>query len=132
MCVWLLLLCACGKKDVPQQQQPPETPPIQQTEEPDLSPPVEVIPPPEEDPLDILMENMTLEEKVGQLFFVRCPAENAVEDVQTYHLGGYILFGRDFKDKTANEIIQTIASYQEAACHKGAGTEIPLLIGVDE
>ena len=78
------------------------------------------------------MENMTLEEKVGQLFFVRCPAENAVEDVQTYHLGGYILFGRDFKDKTANEIIQTIASYQEAACHKGAGTEIPLLIGVDE
>ena len=68
---------------------------------------------------------MSLEEKVGQLFFVRCPADNAVEDVTTYHLGGYILFGRDTKDKTANDLIQTIRRYQDAAA-------IPLLIGVDE
>lgn len=72
-----------------------------------------------------LLKGMTLEEKVGQLFFVRCPAENAAADVQTYHLGGYILFGRDTRDKTANDLIQTIARYQDAA-------DIPLLIGVDE
>ena len=71
------------------------------------------------------MGSMTLEEKVGQLFFVRCPAESAAEDVQTYHLGGYILFGRDTRDKTANELIQAIQSYQDAAA-------VPLLIGVDE
>ena len=72
-----------------------------------------------------LVSSMTLEEKVGQLFFVRCPADSAVEDVSAYHLGGYLLFGRDTKDKTANELIQTIQGYQDAAA-------IPLLIGVDE
>ena len=72
-----------------------------------------------------LISSMTLEEKVGQLFFVRCPADSAVEDVSAYHLGGYLLFGRDTKDKTANELIQTIQGYQDAAA-------IPLLIGVDE
>ena len=72
-----------------------------------------------------LISSMTLEEKVGQLFFVRCPADSAVEDVSTYHLGGYLLFGRDTKDKTANELIQTIQRYQDAAA-------IPLLMGVDE
>ena len=48
--------------------------------------------------LQTLLDSMTLEEKVGQLFFVRCPTENAVEDISTYHLGGYLLFSRDFKD----------------------------------
>ena len=80
---------------------------------------------PEEAALLALLEDMTLEEKAGQLFFVRVPAENAVEDVMTYHLGGYLLFGRDTQNKTASELIQTIASYQAAA-------ELPLLIGVDE
>ena len=72
-----------------------------------------------------LISSMTLEEKVGQLFFVRCPADSAAEDVSTYHLGGYILFGRDTKDRMANELIQTIQHYQDAAA-------IPLLMGVDE
>ena len=72
-----------------------------------------------------LISSMTLEEKVGQLFFVRCPADSAVEDVSAYHLGGYILFGRDTKDRTANELIQTIQHYQDAAAS-------PLLMGVDE
>ena len=35
--------------------------------------------------LQTLLDSMTLEEKVGQLFFVRCPMENAVEDISTYH-----------------------------------------------
>ena len=87
-------------------------------------PEVEILPEPE-DPVDTLLKSMALEEKVGQLFFVRCPAESAVEDVSSYHLGGYILFGRDTKDKSANQLIQTIQSYQDAA-------QIPLLIGVDE
>ena len=52
-----------------------------------------------------------------------------MEDVSTYHLGGYVLFGRDFKDKTAEEVTSAIASYQAAA---ESDTSIPLLIGVDE
>ena len=76
-----------------------------------------------------LLESMTLEERVGQLFFVRCPTENALEDIVTYHLGGYLLFGRDFKDGdswlTKEQVQEKIRSYQDAA-------EIPLFIGSDE
>ena len=41
---------------------------------------------------------MSIEEKVGQMFFVRCPEMGAAEDVAAYHLGGLLLFGRDYKD----------------------------------
>lgn len=75
--------------------------------------------------IDALLAQMTIEEKVGQLFFARVPETDAAADVAKYHLGGYILFGRDTKDKTANDLIQAINSYQAAA-------KIPLLIGVDE
>ena len=72
-----------------------------------------------------ILSRMTLEEKVGQMFFVRCPTGMAANYVAQYHLGGYILFGRDFQDKSAQEVTGTIASYQAAA-------DIPMLIGVDE
>ena len=72
-----------------------------------------------------LLIGMSLEEKVGQMFFVRCPTGMAANYVSQYHLGGYILFGRDFQDKSAQEVTGTIASYQAAA-------DIPMLIGVDE
>lgn len=122
--LFLLLLTGCGGEMVPP---PPEEPDLPPAETPEAPPEEEPEPPedPEEAALLALLEGMTLEEKVGQLFFVRVPAENAVEDVMTYHLGGYLLFGRDTQGKTANELIQTIASYQAAA-------ELPLLIGVDE
>ena len=121
LAAWMLLsLAACGS--APQTTEPSPAPaPPPTAYEPSLVP----LPEPPVDPLEELLGRMTLEEKVGQLFFVRCPADNAVEDVTTYHLGGYILFGRDTKDKTANDLIQTIRRYQDAAA-------IPLLIGVDE
>ena len=79
--------------------------------------------------LQTLLDSMTLEEKVGQLFFVRCPETNAVEDISTYHLGGYLLFGRDFKDGdswlTKEQFLEKIQSYQDAA-------KISLFIGSDE
>ena len=115
----ILSLAACGKQTPPE---PPAPPPQEEPAEPP-SPPTEPDPP--ADPVEELLSFMTLEEKVGQLFFVRCPAEHAVEDVSAYHLGGYILFGRDTKDKTANELIQAIQNYQDASA-------LPLLIGVDE
>ena len=118
----LLFLAACGEKasSPPEEQIPPDQEEVPAVELP--PPPTEPDPP--ADPVEELLSFMTLEEKVGQLFFVRCPAEHAVEDVSAYHLGGYILFGRDTKDKTANELIQAIQNYQDASA-------IPLLIGVD-
>ena len=118
----LLALPACGARDVTEQ------PPVTEEEQP--APPPE---PTEEElaaqEIEDLLSSLTTEEKVGQLFFVRCPADSAVEDVAAYHLGGYLLFGRDFTDKTADDVIQTIRAYQTAAA---ADTGIPLLIGVDE
>lgn len=73
----------------------------------------------------ILLDQMSLEEKVGQMFIARCPQEFAVPKVEEYHLGGYILFARDFEGKTPEEVITGIQSCQSAA-------SIPMLIGVDE
>ncbi len=75
--------------------------------------------------VDQLLSGMTLEEKVGQMFFVRCPDSQGAQDVERYQFGGYILFGRDFKGLTADQVRANVESYQEKA-------KIPLLIGVDE
>ena len=72
-----------------------------------------------------LVSAMSVEEKVGQMFFVRCPETDQAAKVSQYKLGGYILFGRDFKDKTAQEVRDNIASYQ-------AASGIPMFIGTDE
>ena len=82
-------------------------------------------PDPRQEAIDTLLRSMTVEEKVGQLFFARCPLEDGASLAREYHLGGYLLFGRDFKNKTREQVKETIASYQDAA-------SIPLLIGVDE
>ena len=120
----LLLLClsACGTKAQVESPAPEDPAPVREAEETPPAPTAEEL---AAQAVEDLLASMTLEEKVGQLFFVRCPADGAVEDVSAYHLGGYILFGRDTKDKTANELIQTIQHYQDAA-------SIPLLMGVDE
>lgn len=77
------------------------------------------------DKITAMINNMSLEEKVGQMFMVRCPKEEATTKVSKYHLGGYILFSRDFENKTKDKVISNISSYQNAST-------IPLLIGVDE
>jgi len=77
------------------------------------------------DPIAELAASMTLEEKVGQLFLARCPETDGAGEAARFHLGGYLLFGRDFENQTPDSVRQTIASYQEAA-------KIPLLIAVDE
>lgn len=96
---------------------PPET-----TTQPLPETTAETLPP---DPIRQLLDRMTLEERVGQLFLARCPETDALEDLSRYHLGGYILFGRDFEGRTPEELERLLASWQEAAA-------IPLLIAVDE
>lgn len=77
------------------------------------------------DPIQMLLDSMTMEEKVGQLFLARCPDTSAAEDIVTYHLGGYLLFGRDFDGETPESFRTKIETYQ-------AVSPIPLLIAVDE
>jgi beta-N-acetylhexosaminidase len=77
------------------------------------------------DPLEVLMDSLTLEQKVGQIFLARCPETGAAEAVQQYHLGGFVLFDRDFEGETPSSMAQKIAGYQGVS-------DIPLLIAVDE
>lgn len=71
------------------------------------------------------LATMTLEEKVGQLFWARVPSNHQIEDLQSYHLSGYILFGRDFEERSLEDIKALTKGCQAAA-------KIPLLIGSDE
>ena len=77
------------------------------------------------DPIRELLDSMTVEERVGQLFLARCNAESALTDIQAYHLGGFVLFGEDFEGQTPSSLRQTLSGYQAAA-------SIPLLLAVDE
>ena len=120
--VLVLLLAACGAKN-----DTPDEPAVDPTPEPPIEQPVEKTP---DERINDIIADMSIEEKVGQLFFVRCPETGAAEDVETYHLGGLLLFGRDYKDAngdwlTEDDFTAALASYQAAAA-------IPLFIGSDE
>lgn len=71
------------------------------------------------------MQTMTADEKIGQMLFARCPSGNAAEIARRYHIGGYVLFGRDFQGKTAEEVKNNISSYRTSQ-------EIPMVIATDE
>lgn len=72
-----------------------------------------------------IVANMTTEEKVGQLLLARIPVTNDLKTITDYHIGGYILFERDTKNKTKEELINKINEYQNTS-------SIPLLIAIDE
>ena len=78
-----------------------------------------------------MMENMTLEEKVGQLFLLHYPGDGAgtVAQAQSliekYHPGGYLVFAAMFENSNPTSVRQKIADTQ-------AASSIPLLFTVDE
>lgn len=72
-----------------------------------------------------ILQNMTLNEKIGQLLLVRIPETNKIETIKKYNIGGYILFQRDIDNKTKEELINEIKLYQSTS-------NIPLLIAIDE
>ena len=74
---------------------------------------------------DNILKDMSLEEKVGQLFLVRYDNNLASSWVKNYNPGGFILFARDFKDHTKESISDEIKSLQDVS-------KVPLVIGVDE
>ena len=115
ICLFLLclLLTGCAASQVTE-----TTPPV--TEAPTLAPTE-----PPTDPVADLVDTMTTEEKVGQLFLSRYDRANAETHIAAYHLGGFILFAGDFQNETPDSISQEIAALQ-------AASSIPLLMAVDE
>lgn len=124
MILILLLLAGCSK-DAPEPILPETCPSV--TEAAPTVPETDPTTAPTQapDPIEELLNAMTLEEQVGQLFLVRCPETQVTEMISQYHPGGILLFGRDFDDHTPETLTQTINGYQKAA-------SIPLLIAVDE
>ncbi len=123
LCLFLAVLCLAGCADIsPAPTLPPTeveetTPSTSQSTDPPATDP--------RDPIQELLDAMSLQERAGQLFLVRCDSAAALEDIASLHLGGLILFGNDFESQTPESIQETLRSYQSAA-------KIPLLIAVDE
>lgn len=124
-----LLLAGCASGSVPVSAATPTLPETLPTETvpadvPTVPEPLSAVPAPV-DPVRQMISDMSLEQRVGQLFLARCNADTAAADIRQYHLGGLVLFGSDFENQTPNSMRQTIAAYQNSA-------EKPLLIAVDE
>lgn len=91
----------------------------------DKAKPIEEKKLPEKTKEEKLLEKMSLDEKIGQIFIARCPDKDAAALAKKYNLGGYILFGRDFKGKTKDAVVKNIQECQNASA-------IPMFIAVDE
>ena len=74
-----------------------------------------------------ILDTLTLEQKIGQLFISRCPEteSSAIAAIETLQPAGYILFARDIDGKTAQKVKETLQSYQNAS-------NVPMIFGVDE
>ena len=120
----LLLLCGCAAQEAAQTSVSTVAPTAAPTTPPTPAP-TQPAPTEPEDPIRLMLNQMSLEERVGQLFLARCDANTAVTDLQTYHLGGFVLFAQDFEGQTPDSLREKLTSYQSAA-------KIPMLIAVDE
>lgn len=71
------------------------------------------------------LKKLSLDEKIGQMLLVRVPDANAIETIQKYHIGGYLLFAKDFANLSESDVKMKINEYQNAST-------TPLLTAVDE
>ena len=72
-----------------------------------------------------IVEKMTLEEKIGQLFLVKYPYSGAEEIASNYNVGGFVLFAKEFQNETPESMLEKISLCQQASAY-------PLLMAVDE
>lgn len=123
-----LLLAGCSHASPPAESTPPPSPPPEEDQtvfKPVELPEPEPEPDPRQESIDGLLSSMTVEEKAGQLFFACCPETGGAELAAEYHLGGYLLFKGNLKDRTPQQVQEELAALRDAA-------GIPLLIGADE
>lgn len=128
-----LAVCLAGCAAPPSEAAPPLPTPVRTlsptpTPAPTPTPtpaPTPTPTPTDRDRAEALLATLTLEEKVGQMFIARCPEGDAAALAAQYQLGGYLLFGRDLRDKTWEEVVAMNDSYRAAAT-------VPLFLAVDE
>ena len=69
--------------------------------------------------------SMNIDEKIGQMLLVRMDDTRVDSIINDYHVSGFVMFSRDFKDKSKEDIKAEIDKYQSES-------KIPLLFIVDE
>ena len=74
------------------------------------------------------MSNMTIEQKIGQLFFPRFDNLTKEKDIKDKYPGGFVLFAKDFKEK--KEVILNNIDYIQRLSYYS--TNLPLGLAVDE
>lgn len=70
------------------------------------------------------VNKMSLDEKIGQILLVRY-SSNYDDAINKYHVGGFVFFENDFKDKSKDDVVKMINNTQKI-------TKTPLLTAVDE
>lgn len=123
LCLLLILTGCTIDTPQPDDQIPPAV-----TPEEDTKPEDEVDLPEEEEDKSLfyefeeeaimLLENMTIEEKIGQLFLARCPEDENLSLYLSMKPGGFIMFGKDFADKTKEEVINNINYISKIALYR--------------
>ena len=71
-----------------------------------------------------IVDEMTIEEKIGQLFLVRYE-KNDTTYLNNFYPGGYILFAKDFNNHTKEQMAKELKDLQGIS-------KYPLILGVDE
>ena len=150
--VLLLLLCLAGcslQLEAPQtvsretleelhsSLQPEPQPQPEPWPQPEPLPEPEPEPEPTEEELRLaraeeILAGMTTEQQVGQVFIAHSPGPygDAAGDMEQLQLGGWLLFKRDFQDKSGNWLTaEEFAAQLEAY---GAGASIQPFFGTDE
>ena len=69
--------------------------------------------------------SMSIDEKIGQMLLVRMDDTRVDSIINDYHVAGFVMFSRDFKNKSKEEIKAEIDKYQSMS-------KIPMLFTVDE
>ncbi len=128
LCVFILsLLTACQTEDGNSSPLPETSVPVI-TAEPAPTPP----PAPAEtvDPIETLLDRMTVEEKVGQLLIAgmegTTPGADAQAAITDYRVGGIILFKRNV------ETVEQLTALTDGLKELNQNSEIPLFLGIDE
>ena len=79
-----------------------------------------------------ILANMTTEQQVGQVLIAHSPGPygDAAGDMEQLQLGGWLLFKRDFQDKSGNWL--TAEAFADQLERYGAGAAITPFFGTDE
>ena len=75
------------------------------------------------------MKNMTIEERIGQIFFPRFNLKNSTDDIKNRKPGGFMLFANDF-EYTDEQFIKDYITKIQNLSYESMG--LPLGLAVDE